>query len=261
MHKGHLNATSLYFGYGTAPVLHGLNLSFQPGLFHAVVGPNGCGKSTLLGLLAGHLCPNQGRAELDAMAVREYAPAKLARRLALVGQELIADFPFTVFETVLMGRHPRIPRFSRPQADDLAITEQSLIAMDMTHLRDRVLADLSGGERQRTMVARGLAQDTPVLLLDEPTASMDIRHGLATMTELRRLAHERGKTVVTVLHDLNLALRFCDRTVMLDAGKVHAMGSTAETLTPANIRAVFKVRASVLDTGEGPAVTYSQEAL
>ncbi|MBG0790419.1 MAG: ABC transporter ATP-binding protein [Desulfovibrionaceae bacterium] len=259
MDSATLAVTSLSFGYGPTPVLRGLDLVFEPGLVHGIVGPNGCGKSTLLGLLAGHLPPGRGNAALDGVPSREYPASRLARRLALVEQQPASDFPFTVFETVLMGRHPHIPRFARPRAKDLDIAEKSLAIMDLGHLRDRVLADLSGGERQRAMVARGLAQDTPALLLDEPTASMDIRHALKTMSELGRLAREKGRTVIAVLHDLNLAARFCDRITMLAQGAAHASGSVEQTLTPANIEAVFRVRAGVLDTETGPAVIYAQE--
>jgi ABC-type cobalamin/Fe3+-siderophores transport system ATPase subunit len=259
MDSSRINVTSLRFGYGESPVLRGLDLTFEPGLLHGIVGPNGCGKSTLLGLLSGHLAPNSGQAALDSVPIGEYPASRLARRLALVEQIPVANFPFTVFETVLMGRHPRIPRFARPLATDLEMTEQALAVMDLDHLRDRVLADLSGGERQRAVVARGLAQDTPVLLLDEPTSSMDIRHGLGTMVELRRLAREKGRTVITVLHDLNLALRFCDRVAILADGTVHAKGTAKETLTPANIEAIFRVPTTVLDTEAGPTIIYSQE--
>jgi len=259
MDNGRIKTASLRFGYGESPVLRGLDLTFEPGLLHGIVGPNGCGKSTLLGLLAGHLAPDSGQAALDDVPVREYSASRLARRLALVEQEPVANFPFTVFETVLMGRHPHIPRFARPLKTDLDMAERALTAMDLLHLRDRALTDLSGGERQRAVVARGLAQDTPALLLDEPTSSMDVRHALATMTELGRLAREQGRTVIAVLHDLNLALRFCDRVAILANGTVHARGTAKETLTPANIEAIFRVRATVLDTEAGPAIIYSQE--
>ncbi len=259
MAEGHLETANLRFSYGESPVLRGLDLDFQPGLLHGIVGPNGCGKSTLLGLLSGLLPPSHGRAVLDAIPVEAYPASRLARKLALVEQEPVAGFPFTVYETALMGRHPHIPRFSRPRAADLEATEKALTAMDLGHLRHRSMADLSGGERQRTMVARGLAQDTPVLLLDEPTASMDIRHALSAMAQLRLLARDGDRTVIAVLHDLNLAARFCDRVVMLADGTAHATGEVRTTLTPANIEAIFRVPATVLDTREGPAIIFSQE--
>ncbi|WP_207264386.1 ABC transporter ATP-binding protein [Desulfovibrio sp. Huiquan2017] len=247
----------LGFAYGDTPVLHGLALDFAPGLVHGVVGPNGSGKSTLLHLLAGHLAPTEGAVRLNGEDISACPPARLALRCALVSQDQTLRFPFTVAETVLMGRHPHIPRFSRAEARDLEIVEQALSVMDLFDLRRRAVADLSGGERQRTAVARGLAQETPALLMDEPTSAMDIRHAMTTMEELTRLARA-GRTVVAVLHDLNLAARYCDTILMLDKGTVHAYGNVSRTLTPDNIFAVFGVRAAVLDTQYGPHIAYIQ---
>ncbi|MGE4423371.1 MAG: ABC transporter ATP-binding protein [Pseudodesulfovibrio sp.] len=247
----------LGFAYGETPVLEHLDLTLDPGMVHGVVGPNGSGKSTLLGLLAGLLAPGSGTARLNGEDVSACPPARLARLCALVSQDQTLRFPFTVAETVLMGRHPHIPRFSRPAPHDRERVEQALAAMDLTGLRHRAVADLSGGERQRTAVARGLAQDTPALLLDEPTSAMDIRHAMAAMDELARLARA-GRTVVAVLHDLNLAARYCDNLVMLDKGAVHAYGNVSRTLTPDNIHAVFGVRAAVLETEYGPQIAYIQ---
>ncbi|MEZ7195801.1 ABC transporter ATP-binding protein [Pseudodesulfovibrio karagichevae] len=245
----------LGFAYGERPVLEHLDLTLDPGMVHGVIGPNGSGKSTLLDLLAGLLAPGSGSANLNGEDVSACPPARLARLCALVSQDQALRFPFTVAETVLMGRHPHIPRFSRPTPHDLERVERALAAMDLQGLRHRAVADLSGGERQRTAVARGLAQDTPVLLLDEPTSAMDIRHAMAAMDELTRLARA-GRTVVAVLHDLNLAARYCDNLVMLDKGAVHAYGNVSRTLTPDNIHAVFGVRAAVLKTEYGPQIAY-----
>nr|WP_279593424.1 ABC transporter ATP-binding protein [Pseudodesulfovibrio sp. S3-i] len=246
----------LHFAYAETPVLNGLDIAFEPGRLHGILGPNGSGKSTLLSVLAGHLRPSAGRATMGDRPVSGFSAAALARLCALVPQQADLNFPFTVFETVLMGRHPHIPRFSRPTAQDLVTVEESLAAMDLDPLRGRILADLSGGEQQRTAVARGLAQDTPVLLLDEPTSSMDIRHTMAAMTELQRLAKTKNRTVITILHDLNLAARFCDRVFLLDKGRVHAYGNVAHTLTPDNIHAVFGVHVHILNTTSGPYIAY-----
>lgn len=243
---------ALAFAHGDTPVLRGLDLVFEPGVFHAVVGPNGSGKSTLLDLLAGHKSPSSGSALINGRPVTEVRPTAMARLTAMVPQEFDFNFPFTVRETVLMGRHPHIPRFSRPSDEDMAAVRAAMEATDVAHLTNRTLAELSGGERQRTMVARALAQATPGLLLDEPTSSMDIRHGLAVMAEFGRLARQEGRTVVAVLHDLNLAAVCCDRIVMLAHGAVHAQGSPDATLTPETIRAVFGVRALVSRIGSGP---------
>lgn len=239
----------LSFGYGKVPVLRDLNAVFPPGGFHAIVGPNGSGKSTLLGLLAGHLTPESGTISLGDENLFDLKPGKLAQRMALVPQSTTFSFPFTVFDTVLMGRHPHIPRFARPSNDDLQMVRQALSVMDLHGLADRTIPELSGGERQRTVFARALAQDTPCLLLDEPTSSMDIRHTLAAMAHLRDLAHKGERTVVAVLHDLNLAANHCDSVTILKDGVVHATGSPDATLTPEIINAVFGVTAHIVRDG------------
>lgn len=249
----------VHFGYADTPVLSGLDLSFEPGMVHGVVGPNGSGKSTLLALLSGHLKPGTGTIHLNDIPLTALSPATLSRLCALVPQELDFNFPFTVHETVLMGRHPHIPRLARPTDADYATVSASIDKMDLDKLHDRVLADLSGGEKQRAVVARGLAQETPALLLDEPTSSMDIRHALTTMSELKQLAHTKNRTIIAVLHDLNLAARFCDRIVMLHKGRVHAQGAVIETLTQATIETVFKVRASLHETEAGPQIVFIKE--
>jgi len=250
------NLNNVSFGYADTPVLREIDLIFKPGMVHGVIGPNGSGKSTLLGLLSGHIFAQVGNVHINDTNLTNIAPADLARQCALIPQELDFNFPFTVRETVLMGRHPFIPRFARPGDSDIALVNSAMEKMDLDNLCHRVLADLSGGEKQRSVVARGLAQDTPALLLDEPTSSMDIRHALTTMAELKRLAHEERRTIIAVLHDLNLATRFCDRIVMLNAGTVHDEGMVTETLTPNAIKTVFNVDADVLDTASGPQIVF-----
>lgn len=252
----------LHFSHSKEQVLHAIDLTFSPGKLYGIIGPNGSGKSTLLDLMAGHLKPNQGRILLNGIPVINLPPAALAPLVATVPQTAQFTFPFTVSEAVLMGRHPHIPRFSRPSQIDLDAVHDALEVMDMAHLAHRTLAELSGGERQRTMVARALAQDTPALLLDEPTSSMDIRHGLATMAELSRLSRERNRTIVAVLHDLNLAAAYCDRIVMLNRGEVHVRGNAPSVLTPDAIRQVFGVEA---ETTRHPGsnkliITFTQES-
>lgn len=244
------------FSYGDTPVITGVDLDFKPGQLHAIVGPNGSGKSTLLDLMSGHLKPSAGSININGTPLTSFTPEKLAQTTALVPQEFDFNFPFTVQEAVLMGRHPHIPRFSRPSDTDLKLVERAMTTMDTANLAERILADLSGGEKQRTIFARALAQDTSILLLDEPTSSMDIRHALAAMSELKRLAHEHGCTVVTVLHDLNLAAAFCDRIVMLKAGQVHAQGNAADTLTVDTIADVFGVTAEVIESSNGLTISY-----
>ncbi len=251
----------LSFGYSETAVIKDLNLSFEPGKLHAILGPNGSGKSTLLDILTGHHQPTSGSVTLNKIPVSNRAPADLARMTAMVPQEFDFNFPFTVFDAVLMGRHPHIPRFARPSKEDIAIVQRAMDTMDISRLADRSLSELSGGEKQRTVFARALAQTTPCLLLDEPTSSMDIRHALAALSELRRLAHESGRTIITVLHDLNLAAAYGDTLTILQNGRLHAHGTASETLTPATIHEVFGVTAMVTKTQDMsyPVITYDSK--
>jgi iron complex transport system ATP-binding protein len=246
----------LSFGYSDTCILNDLDLTFEPGTLTAIVGPNGSGKSTLLDLMSGHHAPTAGTVHICGKPVSSYNPVELARLTALVPQEFDFNFPFTVREAVLMGRHPHIPRFSHPSAHDMALVDMAMKMTDIAFLGDRILAELSGGEKQRTIFARALAQDTPALLLDEPTSSMDICHALKSMTELKKLTREKERTVVTILHDLNLAAGFCDRIVMLKHGRIHAWGNAAETITAKTISNVFGVHAEVINTATGLHISY-----
>ncbi|CCH50488.1 ABC transporter ATP-binding protein [Pseudodesulfovibrio piezophilus] len=248
MNKVTYTLEGIDFGYDSSTVLHNLNVTFEPGYFHAIVGPNGSGKSTLLDLVAGHLSPQNGRILINDSPMETFSSEELARLTATVPQEFNFNFPFTVEEIVFMGRHPYIPRFSRPTKGDREAVEAAMNTMDITLLGNRALFHLSGGERQRTIFARALAQSTPGLLLDEPTSSMDIRHTLASMAELKRLAHTENHTIVAVLHDLNMASAHCDRIMVLNDGTLHSFGTPSEALTTETIQEVFGVTAHVWES-------------
>lgn len=248
------------FGYGVTPLILDLSATFMPGHVHGIIGPNGSGKSTLLSLMAGQRTPTSGTVDVCNRPLSTYSSGELARHIAMVPQEFRFNFPFTVHDCVLMGRHPHIPRFSHPSDLDHDKARNAMKAMDLTHLADRPLSELSGGEKQRTVFARALAQDTPGLLLDEPTSSMDIRHALAAMAKLKRLARHENRTVVTVLHDLNMAANHCDRILVLDAGRIHSDGTPDETLTPKTISTVFGVNAHVAKRHDGTGLTIILDA-
>lgn len=232
------------FRAGGRWLLRDAAVELRPGEFVGVVGPNGAGKSTLLRLLAGTWRASAGRVRWGVLGERPSA-RELSRHLALVPQEQLAARGFTAGEVVLMGRYVHLGRFEREGEKDFAAARGAMAATSTLPLGDRDVATLSGGERQRVQVARGLAQQTETLLLDEPTASLDIAHQLELMELLRRLAHGEGKAVAAVLHDLELAARWCDRLVVVGGGRVVADGPPAEVLTPRLLRDVFGVAAGV----------------
>jgi iron complex transport system ATP-binding protein len=235
----------LEFSYGQLKVLNGLDLSLAKGHFHGIVGPNGCGKTTLLNLLAGVQEPGAGKVFLEGSPISGLKRSELSRKAALMPQEFSVNFPYTVHEVVLMGRHPYIPRFSSPNADDLQAVEWALQAMDMNGLAQKPVTELSGGEKQRAALARALAQDTPILLLDEPTSNLDVKHTRSVLTLMERLVKEKGRTVVAIMHDLNLAAAFCDQVVFMQKGRVVTQGPSSSVMNSGNIECVFGVKTKV----------------
>jgi len=239
--------TGVGFGFGGPPVLAGVDLSLAPGRFHGIVGPNGAGKTTLLDLLAGLKRPGQGRVLLSGRPLETRGRGELARVLALVPQEYAVNFPFTVEEVVMMGRHPHIPRFGAPSDQDRRLVKRALDLMGLADLAGKQVTQLSGGEKQRVILARALAQDTAALLLDEPTANLDIHHALSALAVVAGRVRTEGATAVAVMHDLNLAAAYCDRLVLLKEGRVLAVGPTGQVLTAANLALAFGVEARVRD--------------
>ncbi len=226
-------------------VLKDVTLQVEPGEILGIVGPNGSGKTSLLKLLAKLAGPQQGDIALFGASLAGLSQEETARTVAFVPQESAQMFPFTVAETVLMGRFPHRRRtrwnlgFGWEDRDDCLVAAHAMATMDITQLAPRAVTDLSGGERQRTMIARALAQTPRVLLLDEPTAFLDLQHQLGICSVLRRLRDERGLTVVIVSHDLNLASQYCDRVVMLKEGRVCSVGTPSEVMSVEVLREVY----------------------
>ena len=238
---------SLTFAYGAVPVISDLTLTLQPGLFYGLLGPNGCGKTTLLDLLVRYRRPSRGRVLMSGKSLERYSNRDLARYVALVAQNPVIHFPYRVKDLVMMGRHPYIGRFSSPTVHDLNVVDQAMDLADVTGFAHVPITELSGGERQRVMFARALAQDTPVLLLDEATSNLDIRHSLSLLDSVRAGVTERGKTVISVFHDINLAALFCDRLLLMSRGRLHSQGLVEDVLNAETIRDVYSVSALVQD--------------
>ena len=249
-----LSVTGLSFGYserGRARgddgsfSLHDVAVTIARGSLTGLLGPNGCGKTTLLKLMSGVLRPRSGSIMLDGHAVSGIPRPAFARRIAVVPQETHPAFDYTVMEMVLMGRHPHLGRFQLEGPADLAIARDALAATGSADLANRLYMSLSGGEKQRVVIAGALAQASDVLLLDEPTASLDLGYQLEVASLLARLNRERGVTMVLATHDLNLAASLCGTIVLMRSGRVLAQGPTHGVLTAAAIQQLYDVEADV----------------
>ena len=242
--RAELTADDVVAGYGGRMVLHGVSLVLTGGRFVGLVGPNGSGKSTLLRALAGTLPLRKGSVALDGVDLRRISRRDIARRLAVVPQSPALPDTFTALEIVLMGRSPHLGLLESEGDQDLAIAWDALDRTEASHLAHRPVAELSGGERQRVVLARGIAQRPAVMLLDEPTAHLDLHHQAEAMRVVRALCDE-GLASLAVFHDLNLAAQFCDELHLIADGAIVASGEPSDVLTAANVRAVY---------GEGLAV-------
>jgi iron complex transport system ATP-binding protein len=234
-----LETRGLRYAYDGRPATREVDLSAGAGEVVGLLGPNGSGKSTLIKILSGVLDGYQGSATIDGREVRDLPRRELARRIAVVPQESVFGFPFTALQIVLMGRHPHLAGLAFETRADIELAEAALERCGASALADRPIHELSSGERQRVVFARALAQQPAGLLLDEPASFLDIRHQVELYDAVRELA-SCGVTVLTVLHDLNLASEYCDRIYLLREGRVEASGSTSEVLTYSNLTRVFE---------------------
>ena len=241
-----LENVSFSYGRGkhaeSEAVLKDLSCLILSGRVLGILGPNGSGKSTLLKLLARVFEPQQGKIEQLGDSLSSLSQLDVAKRVALVPQETLQVFPFTIAEMVLMGRSPHHQGWGGwhwEDSQDWAIAQNAMEELDVAHLGDRLVTEVSGGERQRAVIARALVQEPQVLLLDEPTAFLDLHHQLDIARIIKRLNRDRGLTVVLVSHDLNLASQYCDHVLLLNHGRLAAMGSPQKVLNPEIIESVY----------------------
>ena len=240
-----LQATDVSFGYDDQTVLRAVSLTAARGDLLGLIGPNGSGKTTLLRVLAGMLRPDRGTVQLQGVPLAMMPRRELARRLAVVPQETHPVFEYTVLEMALMGRHPHLGTFELEGAHDLTVARDALAATGTLNIEGRRFSTLSGGEKQRVIIASALAQSADLLLLDEPTASLDLRYQLEIASLLARLNRERGVTIVLSTHDLNFAASLCRTLVLLREGRVLASGDTRSVLTREAIARLYDVDADV----------------
>ena len=230
---------------GSPRLFEDFSLAIARAEFVGLIGPNGSGKTTLLRLLSGTLRPDAGEVRLDGRPARSIPPRERARLIAVVPQETRILFDFSVLEIVLMGRAARLGLFGLERPEDFAAARAALSEVDLAAAEGKRLSQLSSGERQRALIARALAQEPSLLLLDEPTAFLDLKHRLQIYEILRRLNRDQRLTVVLVSHDLNLAARYGSRLVLLDRGRLIADGPPASVITPDLIRRVYETEAIV----------------
>jgi ABC-type cobalamin/Fe3+-siderophores transport system ATPase subunit len=242
-----LRANRVSFAYRTsAPlVVDDVSLAIAPGDLVGILGPNGSGKTTLLKMLSGTLTPSAGDIQFERRPLGSWSRREIARRIALVPQETHAPFDFTVLDIVLMGRFPHLGTFALEGPADLAIARRALASTGTSPFEARPFATLSGGEKQRVVIASALAQSPELLLLDEPTASLDLGHQLDVQLLLAALNRDDRVTMVLSTHDLNLAAALCRHLILLRDGRVIAQGPTEEVLTPETVRALYGVDADV----------------
>lgn len=241
-----LSIEHLSVAYGARRVLHDVSLNVQAGEVLALIGPNGSGKSTLIRAISGVVPVEGGKVEAGGRAVSDLSVMERARHLSVVPQARNMPLAFSVYESVLLGRTPYLGWLGRAGATDHERVRYALERTQMTALADRMVGELSGGEQQRVLLARALAQDTPVLLLDEPTTHLDLQHRESLVHLVRELAHTRDLAVLMVLHDLNLASLYADRVSLLVDGEMQATGTPGEVLTEATLSRVYNVPVHVI---------------
>ncbi len=242
MPKIMLDFKDIVSGYGETNVLQGFNATICQGEFVGLIGPNGTGKSTLLKCLSGLLPVKSGVITLEEKNNLSYTQRERARMVAVVPQSFDIDYDFTVEDIVLMGRNPYLSYRSKESKNDYDIVTEAMRATKTLGFRKRLYNNLSGGEKQRVIIARAIAQEPDIILLDEPTSALDIHHQIEVMELIRNLNQEKSMTVVAVLHDINLAARYCNRLILMNDGKVIVDGTPKEVITEANLKKVYEMK-------------------
>ena len=246
-----LTVEQIHFAYRSGPVLNGLDLEVRDGELVGVVGPNGSGKTTLLRLISGVVRPSQGRIQIGGADLTTLSSRQRAGLVSVVPQDPQLPLSFAALDLVLMGRNPHLKLLQWEGQRDLEIAAHAMEVTGTDHLADRRLGTLSGGERQRVVVAMALAQEAPVLLLDEPTSSLDLAHQTRVMDMVRNIREKRGAAVLVAMHDLTLAAQYCSRIVMLAEGRSYAEGPPVDVLTVDNISRVYGAEVFVLSHPSG----------
>ena len=242
-----LKISNLSGGYGEKTVIKDISLKINKGDFMGLIGPNGCGKTTLLRLLSKIIKAKSGVVHLEGEDIAKMGLKEFCKKAAFVQQDTFINFPFTVFEIVMMGRIPHLKRLQQETKKDLDIVNNALEMTDTLSLKDKFINELSSGERQRVIIAKALAQEPSLLFLDEPTSHLDIGHQIQILDLLSKLNRQNNLTILIVMHDLNLASEYCNRLVLLNEGEIFKEGQPSDVLTYQNIEAVYKTIVVVND--------------
>ena len=236
-----IQVDNLTFKYSHNPVLSDVSFSIEAGSFLAITGPNGSGKSTLLNLISGKLKPSSGKITIEGNKANSYSVKSLAEKIAYVRQEFVPAFGFTVKETVLMARTMNYGKLGFESQQDRDIANKAMQDTDTYQFANRRLDQLSGGERQRVFIARALAQNTPILLLDEPTSFLDYKHQIGIYNLLKKMQTDNNKTIITISHDINMASQYCDCALLLTAANQYQFGKFQEVFTEENLKNTFDI--------------------
>lgn len=248
-----ISVCDLYCTYpGSVVALGGVSTECAAGTITGIIGPNGSGKTTCIKSMAGLITPDRGVVMLDGRPLAEFSLRERARIIAYVPQSTEVPFPFTVLEMVLMGRAPYLKPFAFEGQNDVALAHKAMGETEIGAFAGRRIQELSGGERQRAVLARALVQGARIMLLDEPTASLDLRHKVMFYSILKRRCVDQRLTVVSAMHDINLASLFCDRLVLLDRGHIAALGKPNDVLQENTLQRVFRIGVSVVNDGSLP---------
>lgn len=243
-----LNIKNLSFAYGKHKVLYNINFSVKKGYFLTIIGPNGSGKTTLLNLLTGHLQPSEGQIYLDNKKLNNYKIEELSKKIALVSQDVQVRFPFTCLEVVMMGRKPFRKGLQQMSREDMDIVYEAMKITDSLKFAEKSITELSGGERQRVILARALAQTPQILFLDEAFSAMDICYSIKSLNILKNLVAQKNITVISVMHDLNMADTYSDMILALQDGKLAQWGTAEEVMQPHIIKDLFNIHVKKIGT-------------
>ena len=258
-----ITINKLDWAYGKHKILDNINLTIYEGGIYGIIGPNGSGKTTLLKNIACCLAPKKNSIYLADKDITHFSNRSLAKEISYVPQNTDLEFDISVMDIVLMGRSPYIKRFQSESSNDIEVAEHAMKATNTWHLRDKNINMVSGGERQRAIIARALAQETNIMLLDEPVSQLDLHHQLEIMDILKRLSIENKVTVIMSIHDLNIAAQFCDRLVLMDNGKIFNEGIPNDIIKEDIVYSVYGVKAIVMKnpvTGTPHLIPYGNQS-